>query len=270
MNNQPIGIFDSGVGGLSVVKQLCRFLPNEDLVYFGDTGRVPYGTRGRDTIIQYAKQDIEFLKSHQVKMIIAACGTVSAVLPPEYADGLGLPYTGVVLPAAQAACARTKTGHICVLGTSATIRSGAYGKAIRKILPHAKITGIACPLFVPLVENGYIQPDNKVTRMVAQDYLKPILGSDADTVILGCTHFPIIKAIIGEIVGPEVALIDTGREAAQTAASILSRNNLLHQEQEKASHHFFVSDSTEAFAQSASLFLGEEVDGMVEQHIWPG
>ncbi|PWN00748.1 MAG: glutamate racemase, partial [Massilioclostridium sp.] len=145
MNQQPIGVFDSGLGGLTVVKELMKILPHENIVYFGDTGRVPYGTRGKETIIEYAKQDIQFLQQHQVKMIIAACGTVSAVLPKEYSSHLQQPYTGVVIPSAQAACAKTKTGHIGVLGTSATIRSGAYGKAIRTILPKAVVTGIACP-----------------------------------------------------------------------------------------------------------------------------
>lgn len=265
MNNSAIGIFDSGVGGLTVVKELKRILPHENLVYFGDTGRVPYGTRSRQTIIDYAKQDLSFLKSKKIKMAIAACGTVSAVLPNETIDELPFPYTGVLLPAVQTACSKTISGHIGVLGTSATIRSGAYGKAIRTILPGARITGIPCPLFVSLVENGYVQRDNQVTRLVAQDYLKQVLGSDIDTLILGCTHFPLLKAIIGDIVGPDVRLIDPGRETARFAASVLTSEGLLNTQEERGSYSFFVSDSPESFTESANLFLGDPVNGHVEQ-----
>ena len=268
MNQQPIGVFDSGLGGLTVVKELMKILPHENIVYFGDTGRVPYGTRGKETIIDYAKQDIQILQHHQVKMIIAACGTVSAVLPKEYSSHLQQPYTGVVIPSAQAACAKTKTGHIGVLGTSATIRSGAYGKASRTILPKAVVTGIACPLFVPLVENGYINRDNQVTRMVAEDYLKPIIGTDLDTLILGCTHFPIIKEIIGDILGKGVKLIDSGYETARTAAAMLSRENMLLNSEQPGNRSFYVSDSIETFTENATIFLNEEITGSVEHHVW--
>ena len=167
-----IGVFDSGLGGLTAVRELRRILPGEDIVYFGDTGRVPYGTRGRDIIVEYAKQDIAFLLSKGVKAVIAACGTVSSTLPAEVAASLPVPYMGVVESAARAAVLATKTGRIGVIGTPATVASGSYPAAIRRLMPGAAITATACPLFVPLVENGYFGVQNPVTRLVAQDYLK--------------------------------------------------------------------------------------------------
>lgn len=267
MNNKPIGIFDSGLGGLTVYKALKKLLPMEDIVYFGDTGRVPYGTRGRDTIIKYAKQDIKLLIDKNVKFLIAACGTVSAVLPEEYSNSLPVPYLGVVEPATKAACESTKTNHIAVLATSGAISSGVYEDSIRRRLPNAIVTGIPCPLFVSLVENNYIERDNPVTHMVAENYLKPVIGTAVDTVILGCTHFPIIKGIIGDIVGEHVKLIDTGKEAARTAAYMLNQKELLAPEG-KGIYSFFVSDSVESFSENAGLFLGETVLGSVNQHIW--
>lgn len=267
MNNKPIGIFDSGLGGLTVFKALRRLLPMENIIYFGDTGRVPYGTRSHDAIIKYAKQDIDLLRDRDVKFLIAACGTVSAVLPEEYSNSLPVPYLGVVEPAAKAACESTKTSHIAVLATSSAIKSGAYEDSIHKYLPNAIIEGIPCPLFVPLVENNYVERDNPVTRMVAENYLKHLTGTDVDTVILGCTHFPIIKGIIGDVVGGHVKLIDTGKEAARAAAEMMKQKELLKPNGE-GRYTFYVSDSVNSFSENAGLFLGETLQGSVSQHIW--
>lgn len=267
MNDKPIGIFDSGLGGLTVFKELKKILPKEDIVYFGDTGRVPYGTRGHDTIIQYAKQDIELLRKKNVKFLIAACGTVSAVLPEQFSQSLNIPYLGVVLPAVKAACASTKTGNIAVLATTSAINSGVYQSYINNLLPDAKVMGIPCPLFVSLVENNYVERDNPVTHLVAQNYLKPVVGSDVDTVILGCTHFPIIKGIIGDVVGESVRLIDTGKEAARHAAVMMEQAGLLKADG-IGKYSFYVSDSVDSFSENAELFLGEAVIGSVKQHIW--
>lgn len=263
-NSAPIGVFDSGLGGLTTVRELRRLLPGEDIVYFGDTGRVPYGTRGVDTIVEYAKQDIAFLLSQKVKYIIAACGTVSSTLPTDVTDRLPVPYLGVVPSAARAAAAATRTGRIGVIGTPATIQSRSYEKMLRALVPDAQITATPCPLFVPLVENGYFDRDNQVTRLVAQDYLKDVQAAGVDTLILGCTHYPLIAPILGDLMGPDVTLIDPGREAARTARSWLAEQGLLRSGEEGTAR-YFVSDSTDSFRQLAGWFLGEYAGGEVSR-----
>lgn len=258
MDNRPIGIFDSGQGGLTVVRELMRTMPNESIVYFGDTSRVPYGTKSTATITKYARQDIEFLKTRDVKMIIAACGTVSAILPKEVSQNHGLPYTGVVLPTAKTACKKTKTKHIGVLGTPATIKSKAYAKEIMKIIPDSKVTGIACPMFVPLVENGYTQKDNQVAKFIANEYLSPLNDTDIDVLILGCTHFPLLKPVISSVLKSNIELIDAGFETAHFAKKILTKENLLADEN-SSSQEFFVSDDTENFKRGAVSFLGQDL-----------
>lgn len=265
MDKRPIGVFDSGLGGLTIVKELKKLLPHENIVYFGDTGRVPYGTRSKEIISGYAYQDINFLLSHDVKMIIAACGTVSAILPQQAIASLSLPFTGVLLPAVQAACASSRSGKIGVIGTSATIKSGAYGRAIRAIRSDAIVTGNPCPLFVPLVENGYVQPDNKVTRLVAEDYLSIFQKSNIDTLILGCTHFPIISEIIQDILGDSVTLINPGEETARYTAALLTKNHLLNEPNQGGDCHYYVSDAPDSFAEYGGLFLGEQISFDVEK-----
>ena len=260
--NAPIGVFDSGVGGLTAVRELRRLLPDEDIVYFGDTGRVPYGTRGVDTIVRYAKQDIAFLLRRGVKFIMAACGTVSSTLPDDWAASLPVGYTGVVEATAAAATKASRTGRIGVIGTPATIRSGSYNAAIAALMPGARIVATACPLFVPLVENGYFGADNAVTRLVARDYLKDIRAAGVDTLILGCTHYPLIAPIIADLMGPEVALIDPGRETALAARDALASTGLLR-EGRAGTARYYVSDTTESFAQLSDWFLGEYAGGPV-------
>lgn len=258
----PIGVFDSGLGGLTAVRELRRLLPGEDIVYFGDTGRVPYGTRGADIIIRYAKQDIAFLLEQNVKYIVAACGTVSSTLPSAYTDALPVPYTGVVQSAARAAARATKTGRVGVIGTPATIQSGSYHTALSALLPAARITATACPLFVPLVENGYFDAGNVVTRLVARDYLREIKAAGVDTLILGCTHYPLVAPILGELMGPEVTLIDPGRETARDMRAALADAGLLR-DGAHGEARYFVSDSTESFARLSDWFLGEYAGGPV-------
>ncbi len=264
LNSRPIGVFDSGLGGLTAVRELRRLLPGEDIVYFGDTGRVPYGSRGTDTIVQYAKQDIAFLLEQKVKFILAACGTVSSTLPADYAAALPAPYTGVVAPAAAAAAAATKTGRVGVIGTEATVKSGSYAAALLALRPDAAVTATACPLFVPLVENGYFAADDPVTRLVAQDYLREVKAAGVDTLILGCTHYPLIAPVIGELMGPDVTLIDPGRETAKAARDFLARRGLLRQGGAGRAR-YYVSDSTESFARLSHWFLGEYAGGPVER-----
>lgn len=260
MNNDAIGVFDSGIGGLTTVKALNKILPNENIIYFGDTARIPYGTKSRETVVKYAHQDIEFLLNHGVKMIIAACGTVSSVVGNKSSIN-GVPFSGVLLPAVQTACSATRNGKVGVIGTPATIKSGAYGRAIKNINPHITIYGKACPMFVPLVENGYTDRNNQVTRIIAEEYLTPIKNEGVDTLIMGCTHYPIIEDIIRDIMGDHVRLISPGEEAGKFAEMCLTEKDLLSERSEPGENQFFVSDSVELFEENVKLFLGHEIKG---------
>lgn len=263
-SDKPIGIFDSGLGGLSAVRELAKILPNEDIVYFGDTGRVPYGNRSRETIIRYAEQDVSFLLSKNVKMIIAACGTVSSVY--HYSSKVSqIPFTGVVKPTSLAAVEATNNGCIGVIGTSATIKSCSYKKEIAKLDPKIKVVQQDCPLFVPLVENGFVDHENQITALAVEHYLAVLKKAKVDTVILGCTHYPLIKHAIGRFVGDAVKLIDSGRETAKFAMKALSDINALNRNNSKGCYNFNVSDSTEGFNEIASLFLGDEITYEVKQ-----
>ena len=264
MDNRPIGIFDSGLGGLSVVKDFIDLMPNENIVYFGDTGRVPYGTKSRETILKYAKQDEAFLLSNDVKMIIAACGTVSSVAYDTLKD-LGVPFLGVVNPSAKAAVKVTKNKKIGVIGTSTTVSSGSYKKAIHSIDNEIEVYSVACPLFVSIVEQGWIADDDEVAYLTAKRYLQPLIDADVDTLILGCTQFPLITGTIARVMGEKVTLISSGGAAAETAAEILKENDLLNNGEEKAEQKYFVSDSPEGFKSTAERFLQSELTSEVRQ-----
>ena len=254
MDNRPIGVFDSGLGGLTGVRELRKHLPHEDIIYFGDTGRVPYGSRSPEIILQYTRQDIAFLLSKDVKCIMAACGTVSSTYP--------------AAEAAREAAFATRNRRIGIIGTAATIRSRSYEKLLRQLVPGAEITARPCPLFVPLVEAGYVDhsaPDKQqITKLVIAQYLTEIRDAGVDTLILGCTHYPLIKTMIGEFMGRNVVLVDPAKTAAHHLERILSERGL------KADHpagqaHFYVSDAPDGFVQTADLFLGEYKGGEVEQ-----
>lgn len=264
MSDKPIGVFDSGLGGLTAVKELRRLLPGEDIVYFGDTGRVPYGNRSAETIRQYAAQDASFLLSRQVKMVIAACGTVSSVAL-ELGDRLCVPFTGVVKPTSASAAAATRNGRVGIIGTSATIRSGSYRRELRLLHPEIEVFEQDCPLFVPLVENGWIRRDDAVTREVARRYLSPLREAGVDTLILGCTHYPIIRDVIADTMGDRVTLVDSGMETALYASRLLREHQLLRATEQEGICSFFVSDSTEGFAEIAGLFLGKDMKGAVSR-----
>ena len=260
MDKRPIGVFDSG---LTAVRELRRVLPGETIVYFGDTGRVPYGSRSRDTIIQYAKQDIAFLLSQNVKYIMAACGTVSSILPAEVSGRLPVPYTGVLEAAARAAAKATCIRRIGVIGTAATIRSGSYERLLRTLLPDVQVYTRACPMFVPLVENGYLGAGNPITTAIAEEYLAPIRSAGVDTLILGCTHYPLIADVIGKVMGPGVTLIDPGRETADATRTLLAARGLLAEGAGGA--RYYVSDSIEGFTSTANAFMGRYAGGTVAQ-----
>lgn len=266
MDQRPIGIFDSGLGGLTAVRELKKLLPHEHIVYFGDNARVPYGSRSRETIQRYAEQNIRFLLSQNVKFIAAACGTVSTNPPSDrFLQQLPVEYSNVLLPAVRSACEKTKNGKIGIIATAASIHSGAYEREIRNINPAFQSFGVACPLFVPLIENGYIQRDNEVTLRVARDYLEPLLAQGIDTLILGCTHYPIIKGLLSDIVGTPVTMVDSGKECARHIKRYLIEHNLLNDSEQPGTQRFFVSDKGRGFKENASLFLGEDITTRVEQ-----
>ena len=264
MDNRPIGVFDSGLGGLTAVKQLEQVLPGESLVYFGDTGRVPYGSRGKDTILRYARQDMDFLLSQNVKAVLAACGTVSSVAR-SVGEALSVPYIDVIGPSARAAAAATKNGKIGVIGTAATIASDSYRSALLRINHKLEVYPQACPLFVSLVESGFVSPQDEVTRLVAERYLAPVRAAGVDTLILGCTHYPIIAPTVAGVMGRGVTLIDSGREAALALAQALKERDLLCEEGHRRQASYFVTDTPENFLNVAELFLGHSVEGRTQR-----
>ncbi len=261
-DNRPIGVFDSGLGGLTVVKELKRLLPNEDIVYFGDTGRVPYGTRSNDIVKRYAREDEAFLLSQNVKMIVAACGTVSSVAYMT-AKELPVPFIEVVTPAAEVAAKATKQGRVGVIGTPVTINSRSHARAILKLLPDAVIVANSCPLFVPLVEEGWISRDDEVVKQVAKRYLEPIIEGMADTLIMGCTHYPVLKNVFADILGDSVTLIDPGTATANKVKEYLEKNNALNSK--GGNCQYFVSDRANTFSKIAQILLSENIEDSVKQ-----
>lgn len=257
-DNRPIGVFDSGLGGLTVLKELQKALPHEHIVYFGDTGRVPYGSKSDDTIEQYARQDEKFLLSKGVKYIVAACGTVSAVAPHTAAD-LPVPFMGVVENAAKDAVASTRNRKIGVIGTAATTNNGAYKRLINRLAPDIQVTAVSCPLFVPLVEEGWVSAGDVIVRETVARYLAPILADGVDTLILGCTHYPVLSDVISGVMGEDVRLINTGVSTAAAVAADLGRLGILNDGSTPAVHSFYLSDMTSAFSKIARILLGDEI-----------
>ena len=259
MDTRPIGVFDSGLGGLTALRELTALLPREEFIYFGDTGRVPYGSRSRDTLIKYARQDVAFLRAFGPKAIVIACGTVSTNALDVLRGENEIPIFGVVGPAARAAARTTRSGKIGLIGTSASIRTGAYERAIAPLRPDAQVTALACPLFVPLVENGRVDRGDVVIETVAREYLEPLLETGIDTLILGCTHYPLLEGIIAEICGPGVTLVSAGEESAFELKRLLKAQGLRGPEDRRGEADFYVSDTPENFEELASLFLREDL-----------
>lgn len=256
MDNRPIGVFDSGLGGLTAVKEIKKILPNEDIIYFGDTGRVPYGTRSEETILKYTKQDISFLKSHNIKAIIVACGTVSSVALHKVS--CDIPIIGVVEPAVESAITFEKNQRIGIIGTTSTIKSKSYERNIEKISKennlNIKTFSNDCPLFVPLVENGRFLCGDKVASLVVEEYLEEIKGKNIDTLILGCTHYPLLTRIIQGYMGNDVRLINPSEATAKFA-----KKNIVLSDKKTAKYEYFVTDDVENFSKNAKIFLGEEI-----------
>ncbi|MBR2043227.1 MAG: glutamate racemase [Clostridia bacterium] len=255
-DNRPIGVFDSGLGGLTVVKELLNALPDEDIVYFGDTDRVPYGTKSKETIRKFARQDEAFLLSKNVKLIVAACGTVSSVAS-DIGNQLPVPYVEVVSHAGKAAAMATKNGKIGVIGTNATINSGEHRRYILEYLPTAEVYCQSCTLFVPLVETGWVDENDPVVYETVKKYLTPLMEAQVDTLILGCTHYPVLSAAIKRVMGEKVTLINAGISTAEAVKKALAENGLLNQSGQKATCEYFVSDITPSFSKIAALLLGK-------------
>lgn len=252
---KAIGIFDSGVGGLTVVREVARLLPNENIVYLGDTARLPYGTKSRETVINYSRKNSRFLVSNKVKLIIAACNTASAYSIPALNGELNVPVIGVISPGAEKAATVTRNGKIGVIATPSTVRSGAYENAIKAADPSLKTTSAACPLFVPLVEEGW--NEGEIALAAARKYLAPIRREGVDTLILGCTHYPLMKKTISTVMGNGVTLVDSAAATAREAVAVLKKNGLL-KDGGKGSAKFYLTDGSESFTQTAGRFLGKE------------
>ena len=267
MNHRPIGVFDSGVGGLTVFKALEQALPGESLIYLGDTARVPYGTRSADTVKRYAREAVAFLRRCEIKMLVVACNTASAVAMETIASD-GLPVLGVIEPGARRAVELSETGRIGVIGTRATIGSGAYAEAIRALEPAADVISRACPLFVPLAEEGWT--DNTVASEVARTYLEPFGRAGVDALVLGCTHYPLLRGAIGQVMGPSVRLVDSAESVAAEVRARLESEPALAANADDPSgvdHHFFVTDVPEPFQAVAERFLGRPIQSLERTRI---
>ena len=259
----PIGVFDSGIGGLTVARELMRQLPNESIIYFGDTARVPYGPKSPDTVLRYSREITSYLRSRGVKAVVVACNTATAHALPALQAEQPIPVIGVVEPGARAAVGASSHGNIGVIGTVGTIQSGAYERAIRSLSPNAHISALACPLFVPLVEEGWLEHD--ATRLIAREYLEPLAGDHIDTLVLGCTHYPLLKPLIGEVLGPGVSLIDSAEQTAAETRRVLGERGLLAPNGAEVVRHYVASDAPKQFLRMAERFLGAPIEG-VETH----
>lgn len=251
--NLPIGVFDSGVGGLTVVKEIMNQLPQEEIVYFGDTARVPYGDKSKETVTAYSRQITRFLLSKQVKAVVVACNTASAYALDTIRKESPVPMLGVIEPGAKTAAATTGNGRIGVIGTEGTIRSGLYEEYLRGISPESRVFGKACPLFVPLVEEGWIEDD--VTRQVSRRYLAELLAQNVDTIVLGCTHYPLLRNVIQETVGASVTLVNPAYETACELRRMLAERGCLNDGSKEPAHTFYVSDGAEKFRRFAHSIL---------------
>ena len=274
----PIGIFDSGVGGLTVYRALHERLPYEHFVYLGDTARVPYGTKSLSTVERYAIENAKFLEAHGIKLLVVACNTASALALPAIREAVTVPVVGVIEPGAQAAVGVAAEKTIGVIATEATVQSGAYARAISKINPVIHVIERACPLFVPLAEEGWAETD--VARAVAEEYLSDLRKKDVGALVLGCTHYPILRELIGEVIGSEVPLIDSGEAAAGEVQALLQNSRLLSPERDRDTQerrerqlcddldHFYVTDAAERFAKVAERFLGTAPSVLEAVEVW--
>ena len=256
-DDRPVGVFDSGIGGLTVVQEITRLLPNEQLVYFGDTARVPYGTKSRESVIRFSKDNVNVLLRHNVKIIVVACNTSTSWALGVLRKAYKVPIIGVIEPGSRRAVEASRRQRIGVIATPSTVNSGKYAQTILRMSPRAVVAAKACPLFVPLVEEGWL--DHKVTEHVAREYLAPLKGQDVDTLILGCTHYPLLKPVLQKVMGPHVMLVDSAMETAREVKKLLEADGLLRVSRRPPRHEFLVSDEPEHFRTVAKRFLGHDL-----------
>jgi glutamate racemase len=255
---KPIGVFDSGIGGLTVVKRLASALPNESIIYFGDTARVPYGSKSNSTVIEYSIQNTKFLLQKNIKALVVACNTASSIAITELKKMFDIPIIGMIEPGSRMAIKKSKSNKIGVIGTRATINNLAYSKEIKKLNSSAEVIEIPCPLFVPLAEEGWIK--HQATYEIAEEYLKELREDKVDTLVLGCTHYPILSEVIQKVIGNNVKLIDSGVASSEVIKFQLEKLNLLSDSHKAGSQEYYVSDIPAKFKEVAELFLGKEID----------
>lgn len=256
-NSQAIGVFDSGIGGLTVVRALMERLPYENLIYFGDTARVPYGVKSVETIARFTTQIAEFLLARKVKLLIIACNTMASVASQLVSDLSSVPTLDVIDAGAWAAAERTRNHNIGVIGTPTTVNSNAYARAIHRYDPDARVYSHACPLFVPLVEEGWL--DHEVTRLTAQEYLRPVVAQGVDSLVLGCTHYPLLTPLLRQVVGNGIRLIDSAQSMAERTAALLAARGLANVSPAAPEHHFYVTDVPLRFQTVGERFLGRSL-----------
>ena len=259
-DNRPIGLFDSGIGGLTVLREIWKTAPDESTIYFGDNSRAPYGTKSRSTVIRYSLQNLKFLESKDVKMIVVACNTASAYAYEELKARAKVPVVEVVTPGADDACNATKNGKIGIIATKATVSTGVYKDAVERRAKELGMDNIeifqqACPLFVSLAEEGWW--DSEVTRLTAEEYLKPLKEAGIDTLVMACTHYPLLTKVIGEVMGDGVTLVNTGVATAKVVRGLLDKEGICSGRNEEPVREFYTSDEPELFEQVAAPFLGE-------------
>jgi len=255
--NMPVGVFDSGVGGLTVVREISRNLPNEELIYFGDTARVPYGNKSKETVLRYSRQITRFLEKQHVKAIVVACNTASALALSELEQEIDIPIIGVVKPGANAAVKATRNKRIGVIATDSTINSRLYPEYIAASDPEIRVYGKACPLFVPLVEEGWTK--DEITLAVAKRYLGELLEQEIDTLIMGCTHYPLLRTLLREYLGEGITLVNPAYETAGTLKALLAETGLEHKDEGEPKYQMYVSDSAEHFRRFAEKILPERI-----------
>ena len=256
-SDKPIGVFDSGIGGLTVLKEIKYHIPDEDVIYFGDTARVPYGIKSAETVTRFSHEIADYLVKQGIKMLVVACNTASSVALASLRGRLDIPVVGVLMPGAYAAVRATGTGRIGIIGTEGTVSSGAYARLLKNIRPGTEVFAHPCPLFVPLVEEGRLS--GEITRLVAEEYLAPLKGEDVDTLVLGCTHYPLLKGVIASVMGQGVTLIDSAHETAQEVDRVLKKKGIKNTPGRTTHTRYVVTDAPERFKAIGERFLEYDI-----------